>query len=239
LGGVYFDTDFFLASDLRLVTRRLDEGADVVAYESAGQHCLGGVFSANFMAAKAGNLLHKGWYESVLKQMNATCPADVPEEQRIVLEGVTCCYRADRTPRICEMPWAYPGEKTAHPVLKRVLESDKRFNISCFSEDREMDGFAPFWEQLYWTFEQGRALPKANRSCALGDHNALRCRHGNGHVYDVPRFFERKAYHLFNTMFYGIAGKAVEWNVSQFYYGDLLISEIFRRAVPGLRPEDF
>ena len=50
------------------------------------------------------------------------------------MNGPMCCYTPNRQPRICNMPWASPGERTAHPALKRVLASGKRFNVSCFSE---------------------------------------------------------------------------------------------------------
>jgi len=113
-GGLYMDTDFLVMGPLSDVFDKLDEGYDVVSYESGGgdgrptspsSECVSyGSFSSNFMAARKGNPVNKVWWENVKFKLTRLCALEEIDKERL------CCHfpgvKDDRSGR-CHVPWGY------------------------------------------------------------------------------------------------------------------------------------
>lgn len=187
-GGVYMDSDMFLAAPLKEITDRLKDH-DMVTYTSAGQDCKAGSFSSNFMAARKGSRLHAKWYEKVKLQLKNRCPAGD-------IEHIICCYEEDGSPRKeCHVPWGGLGEGLGHPTLKALYEEKgSEYKVSCFDE-KNGEGFAPCVNCLWASTVEGRANLAKGETCRTVDEHNLQCNHDFLH-----NFWNRRAYHLFSSI---------------------------------------
>merc|ERR1711988_306270 len=125
------DTDFLVQHPLHEFTDLLAT-ADFVSYESHGQDCQKGQFSSNFVAGMKANALYRESWDEIKRKLKQRCLHKDGDGK----QGV-CCYKADGSPRKCHIPWAGVGERTSHPILKRLLaDPASNFKIVCYNSSR-------------------------------------------------------------------------------------------------------
>lgn len=235
-GGVYLDTDFLVARPLHTFTDFLQD-FDFVAYESVGQRCSEGRFSSNFIAGRKHNALYAESWKRIKSSLARKCMYDNSDKR----QGV-CCFDRDSNPIQCHIPWAGIGERTSHPVLLELLESQNTsFRIHCLSRDTE--GFVPLLHnpsgiaddlkldsaRVFWRKLDGTPCQR------VGDD--LTCSRDGGTSKCVG-FFNRTAYHLFNSIALSTeyAAEIRASSPSVLLDGDWAISDLYRIAFSGYAP---
>ena len=179
-GGLWIDADFLVMKPLRAVWEQLARH-ELVSYTVDGQGCSDGVFSLNFVGAARGNTSY--W--------NACWAAELDLLHR------SC------TKRRCHMPWGSTGARIWHTV-GRQSAARGQLDISCFQGSTSL---APVVQgrarisvlDVQTTPLCGYGGTIANMCCSKqGLH--LRCVNHRNQTGQSLHFFDRLAYHLFESI---------------------------------------
>ena len=151
------------------------------------------------MAARKNNAYSETWWNNIKTKLHRTC-----SKTEYGLEKV-CCHEEGSTEadtRVCRCPWGYLEViKTPHMDPDLKYKDDKETNLEslalakpgpddvklyCFHATRSFTP-GPQNGQVYWL-----AWNNGSESCQPIEDGGLKCP-----KYEVKRFFNRIAYHLF------------------------------------------
>ena len=185
-GGLWIDADVLVARPLGAV-RRLLEAHEFVSYAIRGQSCAEGAFSANFVAARPGSAFwRRAW-----------------DAERALLRQ-RCRVGGALRPRCDRLPWGSTGMGVWQAIGKKMASAGD-LDLACFSGG---ESFAPDVPGARLSVFQVPATPlcppgsvvRATAACCERDARDLVCRGRRNHTGRSEAFFDRLAYHLFESM---------------------------------------
>mmetsp|Transcript_93992 Transcript_93992/g.201711 ORF Transcript_93992/g.201711 Transcript_93992/m.201711 type:complete len:362 (+) Transcript_93992:79-1164(+) len=171
-GGIYLDSDFLVAKDIRPLISSL-HSHDLVTYAASGQNCKDS-FSSNFEGGRQGSRYHKAvWNEQKQALLSHCAESDAEKE-------VICCF--DNPALRCHIPWTQLGERISHRVLKAMHPA---LEMQCLKECDcpTPEGFVP-----------------RDMEAVLTEHPVLDDALSFWAAKGVKNPMDRAAYHLFNSI---------------------------------------